>query len=115
MPNSEWKEEFIGESWYLGDTYISSIGQGNILMTPLQVNQVTSVVADQGGWCRPHLVKMEEKCRNLDITELSLDPLYNDEVTTLTTANNQLIGMANQRHSRHFPGYRGNKTCLGCV
>ena len=30
------------------------------------------------------------------INDLSTDPLLNDEVTTLTTANNQLIAMANQ-------------------
>ena len=33
----EWKEESGREEWYLGDTYHLSIGQGDILVTPLQM------------------------------------------------------------------------------
>lgn len=73
MPTPEWKKEFWDESWFLGDTYISSIGQGNILMTPLQVNQMTSVIASRGKWCKPHLRQAKVKCQNLDISDKSLD------------------------------------------
>lgn len=81
MPNPSWKEEFIGESWYLGDTYISSIGQGNILMTPIQVNQMTSVIASNGDWCQPHINKRARpskglalpECQSLGISQKSID------------------------------------------
>ncbi|MEA3355599.1 MAG: penicillin-binding transpeptidase domain-containing protein [Patescibacteria group bacterium] len=79
MPNPDWKKEFIGEDWYLGDTYISSIGQGNILMTPLQVNQMTSVIASRGKWCQPYIKVKPFKgvtlprCQELDISQSSLD------------------------------------------
>ncbi len=72
MPTPQWKKEFWDESWFLGDTYISAIGQGNILMTPLQVNQMTSVIASGGKWCQPHLVKKEVKCQKLDISKETL-------------------------------------------
>ncbi|MBU1085469.1 MAG: penicillin-binding transpeptidase domain-containing protein [Candidatus Beckwithbacteria bacterium] len=79
IPTPEWKQEFIGESWYLGDTYISSIGQGNVLMTPLQVNQMTSVIASGGKLCQPYLRAKPlqglalPRCQKLDISEESLD------------------------------------------
>ncbi len=73
MPTPEWKKDFWDEAWFLGDTYISSIGQGNILMTPLQVNQMTSVIASRGKWCQPSLKKREKsKCQSLDISDKTL-------------------------------------------
>lgn len=79
MPDPKWKETVIMDKWYLGDTYISAIGQGNILTTPLQINQMMSVIASRGEWCRPHLIKSEirnpksEKfCRKLDISEKTI-------------------------------------------
>lgn len=42
--------------WYLGDTIISSIGQGDILATPLQVNNMVSYFANGGYLYKPHLL-----------------------------------------------------------
>jgi penicillin-binding protein 2 len=39
--------------WYLGNTYHLSIGQGSLLTTPLQINMMTGVIADDGRLCRP--------------------------------------------------------------
>jgi penicillin-binding protein 2 len=72
MPDPEWKKAVKKEDWYLGDTIISSIGQGNILTTPLQVNQMMSVIAARGKWCQPHLVE-KKTCRSLDIQPKSID------------------------------------------
>ena len=43
--------------WYLGDTYIASIGQSDILSTPLQVNNVASYYANGGFLFKPKVVK----------------------------------------------------------
>ncbi len=43
-------------AWYLGDTYITSIGQGDVLGTILQVNQATSLFASQGKIFVPRVV-----------------------------------------------------------
>jgi penicillin-binding protein 2 len=61
VPSPKWKKEEIGESWYLGDTYHYSIGQGFLLTTPLQVNTWTQVLAAGGDFYRPHLLKNEAK------------------------------------------------------
>ncbi|MFA6170960.1 MAG: penicillin-binding transpeptidase domain-containing protein [Patescibacteria group bacterium] len=57
LPTKEWKEKAKGEKWYIGDTYHVSIGQGDLLVTPLQVAQYTSVFANGGKLYRPHLIR----------------------------------------------------------
>lgn len=46
-----------GREWYLGDTYITSIGQGDVLSTPLQVNSATTYFANGGKIYTPSVVK----------------------------------------------------------
>ncbi|HBB76464.1 MAG: hypothetical protein A2186_04520 [Candidatus Levybacteria bacterium RIFOXYA1_FULL_41_10] len=57
VPTEEWKQENIGDRWYLGDTYHYGIGQGYVLSTPLQVNGWTQVVANEGSLYRPYILK----------------------------------------------------------
>ncbi len=86
VPNKDWKLENLKEDWYLGDTYITSIGQGNLQTTPLQVHQLMAFVANQGWLCKPKLVSTiflddlpqlmsvdhlvdDQNCQNLDIDQ----------------------------------------------
>lgn len=55
LPTPAWKEEVKKEPWYIGDTYHVSIGQGDLLVTPLQVNAWTATIANGGRYLRPHL------------------------------------------------------------
>ena len=57
IPDPIWKEETLGERWFLGNTYHFGIGQGNVLVTPLQVAQMTQAIAHRGSRCNPHLIK----------------------------------------------------------
>lgn len=57
VPSPSWKEDIIGEPWYLGDTYNYGIGQGYLLTTPLQINTMAAVFANRGTLFAPHLIK----------------------------------------------------------
>lgn len=57
LPTKEWKESVKKERWYIGDTYHVSIGQGDLLVTPLQVAYYLNYFANGGTLYRPRLVK----------------------------------------------------------
>ncbi len=56
VPDPLWKEEIIGERWYIGNTYHASIGQGYMQSTPLQVAVATSIIANRGVRYDPKIV-----------------------------------------------------------
>jgi len=56
VPDPDWKEKNLGEAWFLGNTYHFAIGQGDLLVTPLQLNMMMSVIANNGRLCRPQVV-----------------------------------------------------------
>jgi len=67
MPDPAWKKAQFNtpadqavhnDEWYLGDTYHVSIGQGYLLVTPLQVNSWTNVIANGGLLCKPTIKKV---------------------------------------------------------
>jgi len=57
MPSVLWKEEYLNEQWYIGDTYHLSIGQGYLTVTPLQVALWTSLFANNGAIYKPKILK----------------------------------------------------------
>jgi penicillin-binding protein 2 len=57
LPDPEWKETVKKEPWYLGDTYHMAIGQGDVLVTPLQMVNALASVANGGTMYKLHFVK----------------------------------------------------------
>lgn len=52
-----YKGDAIKGKWYLGDTYHISIGQGDMLTTPLQVAVWTAAIANNGTLNKPTILK----------------------------------------------------------
>jgi len=57
LPSRAWKLGSRGEPWYPGDTVNIGIGQGDILVTPLQLATAVAVLANRGGTVTPHMLK----------------------------------------------------------
>jgi penicillin-binding protein 2 len=57
VPDPEWSQKVRKQPWYPGETISVSIGQGPVLVTPLQMARMTAMVANGGYKVVPHLVK----------------------------------------------------------
>ena len=69
LPTPLWREKTTGAKWFLGNTYHMSIGQGDLMATPLQINRMTAaVVSDES--CPLKLVGQGE-CLTLGVSEMS--------------------------------------------
>jgi penicillin-binding protein 2 len=56
LPSREWKRVHRNQSWYLGETVITGIGQAYWVVTPIQLAKALSTLADGGVPHRPHLL-----------------------------------------------------------
>lgn len=59
VPDPQWKREVRKERWQPGETISVSIGQGPLLVTPLQVALYTSIIANRGRKVTPHLLNSQ--------------------------------------------------------
>lgn len=57
LPSRTWKRQARGEPWYPGDTVNVGIGQGNILVTPMQLATAVAIIANHGKAIAPHMLK----------------------------------------------------------
>ena len=56
VPSRDWKRSRRNEPWYPGDTLNTGIGQGYMLVTPLQLSVMTATLANRGKRIEPRLV-----------------------------------------------------------
>lgn len=57
VPTDDYSREVRGFPWRPGDTLNLSIGQGDMLATPLQVTYLAAIIAMNGYAAQPHLVR----------------------------------------------------------
>jgi penicillin-binding protein 2 len=66
VPSREWKRANRGVTWYPGDSLNTGIGQGFMLVTPLQLGVVTATLANRGKRIEPRIVARLEHSLNGD-------------------------------------------------
>lgn len=72
VPDPEWKLRVKGESWFLGNTYHLSIGQGDLAVSLAELNRAVGVIASNGYLCRLHLVGNDD-CKKIDLREENIN------------------------------------------
>jgi penicillin-binding protein 2 len=69
IPTPEWKKETRNESWFLGNTYHMAIGQGDVSVTPIEINNYISGIAMGGKICKPRFnLESNQNCRTVSIS-----------------------------------------------
>jgi len=58
VPDPEWSLRQRGHAWYLGETISLAIGQGPLLVTPLQMARMVAALANGGHLVIPRLVRL---------------------------------------------------------
>ena len=103
VPDPEWKEKTIGEQWFLGNTYHYGIGQGDLLVTPLQVSQLFQTVANRGVRCPPHVIRQSSNsCYSLGILEENLEPVLNGLLNVCTDGGTAFPFFSHNREFETF-------------
>lgn len=77
VPDPEWSLERRGTPWYPGETISVAIGQGPVLVTPMQMASAMATVANGGFRVTPHLVDSQAAP---EPESLPLDPAVLDFV-----------------------------------
>lgn len=57
VPTPQWKERKYHEKWLGGDTMNMAVGQGDLLVTPLQMANTIAMIVNDGIVYRPHILK----------------------------------------------------------
>ena len=83
IPESDYYNRFYGNNrWGSATTISNSIGQGEILTTPIQMANFTSAIANRGFFIQPHFVK-----------KINNQPINNKEkkLTTINKENFEIV------------------------
>ncbi|MCP4650054.1 MAG: penicillin-binding protein 2 [PVC group bacterium] len=70
VPTLAWKRSKLNQKWYGGDTLNFSIGQGYLLVSPVQALKMVAFVANDGKEVMPHLIKGQGKKSNIRILSM---------------------------------------------
>ena len=100
IPTANWKKLAKGEPWQEGETLSIAIGQGFNLVTPLQVCQMTSTLANGGILYKPLLVEkiIDPEGQIIKKIEPEVDVELVGLDKYLALIRDGLVGAVNDRH-----------------
>lgn len=113
LPNKQWKEEVKGERWYVGDTFNLSIGQGDLLVTPLQIAMMTSVFASEGKLYQPrvaHAFLTDQGERPLETVVINQEVVDQSTVEIVRQGLRQAVLTGSSRSLQSLPVTSAGKT-----
>jgi penicillin-binding protein 2 len=97
VPSEEWVQRVYHHKWYPGSTISVAIGQGSVMVTPMQIAYMIGGIASGGEYKRPHLMK---DAQQVGVKHVDLDESTVEQVTQ------GMYGVVNE------PGGTGNSIKL---
>ena len=106
IPSSNYYDRWYNKSWRAPTTISNSIGQGEVLTTPIQLANFAAIIANKGWYIPPHFVKeIENDSINLNyiekretlIDEKHYDPIIRGMVDVIekgTAQNSKIKGIS---------------------
>lgn len=115
LPWPAWKLEVKKEPWYIGDTYHLAIGQGDLLVTPIQVASYTNAFANGGKLFQPQLVgkiydQEKKEFINIEPKLMSQEFFNNSNLDVIRQGMRQAVTYGSARIMRGLPVTSGAKT-----
>lgn len=98
IPTTDWKKKRTGDVWRTADSYMSSIGQGFVLVSPIQAAQMMSAVANGGSFYRPTLLKWTRNRETGETKAFSSEPKkkINLDPVALEEVRRALLGVTSE-------------------
>lgn len=115
VPSPDWKYTTYKEPWYQGDTYNISIGQGDLLVTPLWVNSYVSAIANGGDIWQPRVaarVVDEQRVTlgTIDPERTGVLPFSDDVISSMQRAMRRTVTDGTAKLFRDLPVTAAAKT-----
>ena len=109
MPTSKWKKRARHTPWYAGETLIAGIGQGYVLVTPLQLATAVATLSKHGVRMRPRVVNAFENPNTNEMQQLP--PIQDTPVNVQEDENWNIVinAMKDVAHHWHGTAYRIGK------
>jgi penicillin-binding protein 2 len=75
VPSEEWVQRVYHHKWYPGSTISVAIGQGSVMVTPMQVAYMIGGIASGGDYKRPHMLKDAQNVgeKHVDLAENTIE------------------------------------------
>jgi len=100
LPDPDWKQRYFKTPWLLGDTFNVSIGQGDLQITPVQLLNYISAIANGGKLYEPH-IKIKDPKVNHDLSQYL--PAIQEVQKGMREAVTSKLGTANSLSDLSFP------------
>jgi len=120
LPSREWKAKKTKLPWFPGDTLNMSIGQGDMLVTPMQLANATSIIARRGQRIVPRFVK---SINGVDTAMTTLPPLKLNQEANWNTVYEGMTAVIHGPHGTaahlsknityHMAGKTGTAQVIG--